>query len=221
MSDQQPPPGPPGWGPPPPSGQPTPPGWVPPPPPAQPPSWDPPPGATIQQPPARKPRSWLTWVIALAAFGGGLAIGSAGSDGDTVTRKVFTENCKELPYDAGRISCEQVIAQAKAFRDAEDRAATALSASTTTPPTTARPKPTSPPAPTLTDGVYEVGAEIKAGIYKTRAPEGDDCYWARLADPDGDNILANHVGTGPMTLRVRSSDKFVELSGGCEWRKVG
>jgi hypothetical protein len=85
--------------------------------------------------------------------------------------------------------------------------------------TTTTPKPTAAPAITLGDGVYEVGAEIKPGTYKTRA-EGDPCYWARLADPDGSNILANHIGTGLMTLRVRSSDKYIELSGGCEWRKV-
>jgi hypothetical protein len=84
---------------------------------------------------------------------------------------------------------------------------------------TTTPKVTRPPVVTIGDGMYEVGAEIQPGTYKTRAVS--DCYWARLADPDGDNILANHIGTGPMTLRVRSSDKYVELNGGCEWRKVG
>jgi len=87
------------------------------------------------------------------------------------------------------------------------------------PTTTPKPAATQPPAITISDGVYEVGAEIKPGTYKTRA--ADTCYWARLADPDGSNILANHLGSGLMTLRVRSSDKFIELTGGCEWRKVG
>ena len=116
----------------------------------------------------------MTWVIALAAFGAGLAVGTAGT----------------------RIAPQAIDPQA-----------------------TASPPP-GPAASTLTDGVYEVHAEIMPGTYKTRAPEGNRCYWARLADPNGDVIFANHGGSGPMTLRVASTDKFVELRGGCAWRKV-
>ena len=46
-------------------------------------------------------------------------------------------------------------------------------------------------------------------------------YWARLADPDGDNILANDVKeSGTMYLRVRASDKYVQISGATS-HKVG
>ena len=38
--------------------------------------------------------------------------------------------------------------------------------------------------------------------------------WARLADPDGNNILANDVKeSGTMYLRVHPSDKYIEISG--------
>ena len=171
MSDRQPQPGPLDWGPPPAPADP----WWGLPPSAQPRSLDPPPGAAIQQPPPSKHRSWITWVIALAAFGAGLAVGTAGT----------------------HIAPQAIDPQA-----------------------TASPPPGSA-APTLTDGVYEVRVEIMPGTYKTRAPKGNRCYWARLADPTGDVIFANHGGTGPMTLQVRSIDKFVELRGGCAWRRVG
>jgi hypothetical protein len=46
-------------------------------------------------------------------------------------------------------------------------------------------------------------------------------YWARLADPDGNNILANDVKTsGTMYLRVHPSDKYVEIRG-ATFHKVG
>jgi hypothetical protein len=83
-------------------------------------------------------------------------------------------------------------------------------------PTTSSPPVTRPDIPVFTDGVYEVGGEIEPGTYKT--PGGADCYYARLRSDDTSDIIANNSSTGPQTLRVRTTDKFVEFSGGCEWR---
>jgi len=73
------------------------------------------------------------------------------------------------------------------------------------------------------DGRYEVGKELKPGIYKTSG--GGDfggCYWARLKDTDDllEQIIDNNSSEGPQTIRVRSSDAFVEFSGGCVWGRT-
>lgn len=207
----------PGWGQQPPhQGQP--PYWGPPG--QQPPGWGPPPP---QQPPApRRPaerRPWYQrwWAIGTAGFLLGAIVTSAGSNNQALQtatkvteRTVWTSECEKIQNQTERQQCERIMAGYNK----------SLQPATTVAPETTQPKVTTPPAPTYTDGLYEVGAEIGPGTYKTRAPAGDSCYWARLGDPDGDQIHANHVGEGPMTLRIRSSDKYVELSGGCEWRKV-
>jgi pyruvate/2-oxoglutarate dehydrogenase complex dihydrolipoamide acyltransferase (E2) component len=63
------------------------------------------------------------------------------------------------------------------------------------------------------EGTYQVGTDIQPGLYKATVTSGMG-YWARLADPDGDNILANDVKeSGTMYLRVHPSDKYIEISG--------
>jgi hypothetical protein len=70
------------------------------------------------------------------------------------------------------------------------------------------------------EGTYKVGVDIQPGLYKTTVTSGMG-YWARLADPDGDNILANDVKeSGTMYLRIRASDKYVQISG-ATFHKVG
>jgi hypothetical protein len=79
------------------------------------------------------------------------------------------------------------------------------------------------PAPSAAgfgEGTYKVGTDIQPGLYKATVTSGMG-YWARLADPDGDNILANDVKeSGTMYLRVHPSDKYVEISG-ATFHKVG
>jgi hypothetical protein len=89
---------------------------------------------------------------------------------------------------------------------------------TTAAPATTKPKPA--PAAEFGEGTYKVGTDIKPGLYKATVTSGMG-YWARLADPDGNNILANDVkASGTMYLRVRSSDRYIEISG-ATFHKVG
>jgi hypothetical protein len=90
-------------------------------------------------------------------------------------------------------------------------------AGTTPAKVTAKPTPA-----TYADGTWKVGTEIKAGTYTTTA--GDfGCYWARLKNFDGDfsSIITNgNLDSGAHgRLTVKSTDKGLELSGGCQWRR--
>jgi hypothetical protein len=64
------------------------------------------------------------------------------------------------------------------------------------------------------DGVYEVGADIKAGTYKTKGAPG--CYYAILNSSDTSDIADNNNIDGPATVSVRNG-QFLELSGCDDW----
>lgn len=194
---------PPGWQPPPQHAK----AWQQPPPPAAPPSWDyPPPGAGVQPPPPRKSRGWVTWVIALAAFGLGLAVGGGvASDPEATTARTVTvtsivERTVQVPVTT-----------------------TEPEAPTTEAPTTTRPKPatTSPPAATIEEGEWAVPSEVKPGTYRTTGGEG--CYWARLKGFSGDldDVIANGLPSGPARVTIARTDKGFTTSGCAPWRKVG
>jgi hypothetical protein len=79
--------------------------------------------------------------------------------------------------------------------------------------------PSNQPAPEATgksfgDGVYRVGVDIQPGLYKATVTSGMG-YWARLSGPDTANdVTANDVKErGTMYLRVRSTDKYIEIVG--------
>lgn len=86
-------------------------------------------------------------------------------------------------------------------------------------------KPKGLPA-TMDAGVYQVGADVRAGRYKTPGPGTGDalgmCYWARLRNDSGEfsAIIANGALEGPGSVTVLRGE-FVELSGGCVWDRVG
>lgn len=66
------------------------------------------------------------------------------------------------------------------------------------------------------DGLYLVGSDIKPGTYKSAG--GENCYWAR--HNKANDILDNHLGSGPTVVVVRSSDFSLEVSGCAEFRKA-
>jgi hypothetical protein len=88
---------------------------------------------------------------------------------------------------------------------------------------TAKAKPAAVNA-SVSDGVYLVGTDIKAGTYKTAGPASNDvldsCYWERAKDDSGDwqSILANDNLTGPGRVTVKRGE-VVHFDGGCEWVK--
>ncbi|WP_158092241.1 MULTISPECIES: DUF732 domain-containing protein [Pseudonocardia] len=80
------------------------------------------------------------------------------------------------------------------------------------------------PATSVSDGTYEVGADIEAGRYKTDGPIAGAraCYQARLSDDSGDSssIIANDITDGPSSVTIGAGE-FVKFSGGCTWTMQG
>lgn len=78
-------------------------------------------------------------------------------------------------------------------------------------------------AQTLGAGSWEVGSEVKPGTYTTTAEE--HCYWARLKGFDGDfdSIIANgNLDPGQRgRITVKKSDKGLQLTGDCTWKRAG
>lgn len=79
----------------------------------------------------------------------------------------------------------------------------------------------------FTAGTYEVPKELKPGKYKTTGPDDDDvisqCVWARLKGFGGEisDIIANGIIEGPAAVTIKSTDKGVEFTGSCKWKRVG
>ena len=78
---------------------------------------------------------------------------------------------------------------------------------------------TGPASGTVSDGTYLVGEDLDAGTWKTSG-DGGTCYWARLSDDSGSDIIANNYGSGPSRFTTKKGE-VVELSGGCTWTKQG
>jgi hypothetical protein len=68
---------------------------------------------------------------------------------------------------------------------------------------------------TVSDGVYEVGTDIKAGTYKTDG--GSGCYYAVLGSANTNNIINNSFQDGPAVVSV-SDGQYLELDcDGADW----
>ncbi|MEU9864574.1 hypothetical protein AB0D99_27230 [Streptomyces sp. NPDC047971] len=72
------------------------------------------------------------------------------------------------------------------------------------------------------DGDFEVGKDVKPGLYRTSGNEDAMCYWERAKDSSGDtdSILANDNVTGTSYVEVKPSDKLFKSSGCKEWEAV-
>ncbi len=70
-----------------------------------------------------------------------------------------------------------------------------------------------PPAAQFGDGLYLVGTDITPGEYKSDGPTaGGHCYWARLNNSSGDDIIANNLTEGPTRLTAVQGE-YLEVSG--------
>jgi hypothetical protein len=70
-----------------------------------------------------------------------------------------------------------------------------------------------PPAAQFADGLYLVGTDITPGEYKSDGPgAGGHCYWARLRDSAGSDIIANNLTEGPTRVTAVAGE-YLEVSG--------
>lgn len=79
------------------------------------------------------------------------------------------------------------------------------------------------PAPTLIeDGIYTVGEDIPAGVYKVTSPVSDGCYWVIYkSGTNGESIIANALPSGgyPKVALKKGQDFETERCGA--WKKIG
>ncbi len=80
------------------------------------------------------------------------------------------------------------------------------------PTATVTPDPTPTPQVGFSPGTYQVGEDIRPGIYAGRAGTGllDSCYWSRLKGVSGDfsDLIANDNATGQFYVEVLNTDAY-------------
>ncbi|MCW2746023.1 MAG: hypothetical protein JWM48_2573 [Mycobacterium sp.] len=70
------------------------------------------------------------------------------------------------------------------------------------------------------DGLYKVGTDIQPGSYHAAAAASGNCYFARLASATTSDIIDNGNMSGPVSIVVKSSDAYLELSGCADFHKA-
>ncbi|MFE6223371.1 MULTISPECIES: hypothetical protein [unclassified Streptomyces] len=72
------------------------------------------------------------------------------------------------------------------------------------------------------DGDFEVGADVKPGLYRSTGNKDAMCYWERAKDASGevDSILANDNVTGTAYVEIKKSDKFFKSTDCSAWEAV-
>ncbi|MFJ6935649.1 hypothetical protein [Streptomyces sp. NPDC101132] len=72
------------------------------------------------------------------------------------------------------------------------------------------------------DGDFEVGSDLKPGLYRTTGNTDGMCYWERAKDSRGeaDSIIANDNVTGTGYVEVKASDKIFKSTGCRDWEAV-
>lgn len=79
--------------------------------------------------------------------------------------------------------------------------------------------PPPPPGPARQldgEGIFVVGTDIVPGRWRTRGGAGS-CYWARLGDLTGDEILDNSNSDGPQVVDILPSDTAFQLRHCGQW----
>jgi hypothetical protein len=87
-----------------------------------------------------------------------------------------------------------------------------------TPAPTPKPKPVAPKPKVVSfsgDGIYDVGAEVKPGLYRSSGSG----YWERLKNASGDfeAIIANGNATGQSYVQIKKSDGYFSTSDMDDW----
>ncbi|MET9801474.1 hypothetical protein [Streptomyces sp. NPDC006368] len=88
--------------------------------------------------------------------------------------------------------------------------------------TPAKPKEEKKAAAIEGDGDFEVGTDVKPGLYRTSGNKDGLCYWERAKDATGetDSILANDNVTGTSYVTIKASDKLFKSSDCGDWEAV-
>jgi hypothetical protein len=84
------------------------------------------------------------------------------------------------------------------------------------------PKKTTEPEPksTISDGVHEVGVDVKAGQYKTRVPEEALCYWERIRGDDiSDSTSRYKEGPSRQSVTLKKGESFETEDCG-KWKRA-
>jgi hypothetical protein len=168
--------------------------------------------------------AWPLVILGLIFGGLGLAAanrGEATNRGHSIAGLV----CSGL----GLVVCVVWLA---AFSDAVDSTTSRSSASSRSAPAVRTPArapavvapPVAPtpsgPRSTFGDGTYQVGVDVVAGTFV--APGGGNCYWARNADASGESIIANEWKPDQGQVIVTAKEgEFLEVSDCGTWTKRG
>jgi len=163
---------------------------------------------------AGKPRRQWPWLLGtVAAFGVGIAAGSATQSTQDTTRVA-------QPAPVTSTVTVTPAAPPPVVRTITAPPSTQTVTATVTRQESAAPAPSGPRG-SVGDGTYKVGTDIAAGSYKTTGPRESGaaahCYWARLGDDSGSNIIANDLTTGPTRFTTKTGE-FVQISG-CDFTK--
>jgi hypothetical protein len=148
-------------------------------------------GAQSQQGPVpvqQQPKKWFGWpiviVTAVVALSlGGIVGGIVGGSGD------------------GTATTAEPNATVTVTETADDESAS----------TAPSPKKTTEPEPksTISNGVHEVGVDVKAGQYKTNVPEGALCYWERrIGDAISDSTSRYKEGPARLLVTLKKGEVF-------------
>ncbi|MFB7360634.1 hypothetical protein [Streptomyces hydrogenans] len=72
------------------------------------------------------------------------------------------------------------------------------------------------------DGDFEVGSDVKPGLYRTTGNEDAMCYWERSKDAGHgmDAILANDNVTGTAIVKITAKDGYFKSVGCGDWTKT-
>ncbi|AKS36552.1 hypothetical protein AFA91_22335 [Mycolicibacterium goodii] len=71
------------------------------------------------------------------------------------------------------------------------------------------------------DGTFVVGTDIQPGTYATGGPaEGATCYWKRMADLHGGDIIDNAFTKQPDVVTIEATDKAFKTSGCQPWTQT-
>jgi hypothetical protein len=84
------------------------------------------------------------------------------------------------------------------------------------------PKKTTEPEPksTISDGMHEVGVDVKAGQYKTSVPEGALCYWERIRGDDiSDSTSSYKEGPARQSVTLKKGESFETEDCG-KWKRA-